>query len=271
MDTYRAAKDLPKALEAGKEALAKYPSDPAVVTSNAMLLGENGQTDEAVKILRGQLTKTPADRDTYLNIAQVYERARRYQEAEQAALAAEAIPGVPRDNETVWFMLGAIYERQKSYDRAEAEFKKALDVNPRDAAVLNYYGYMLGDLGIRLEEAQGLVQRALKEEPNSGAYLDTLGWIYYRENKLADAETTLRKAVEFEGHDATIRSHLGDVYAKSGRLDLAAAQWEKSLAEWHHSLPADIENDKVAEVEKKLSQVKHRVAQKSSPEDAKPQ
>lgn len=271
MDTYRAAKDLPKALAAGKDAVAKYPTDPSVVASNALLLGENGQTDEAVNILRSQLTKTPADRDTYLNISQVYERSKRYKEAEQAAFAAEALPGVPRDNEMTWFMLGAIYERQKQYDRAEEEFKKALAVNPRDAAVLNYYGYMLGDLGIRLEEAQSLVQRALKEEPNSGAYLDTLGWIYFRENKLADAEATLRKAVQFESHDATIRSHLGDVYAKSGRMDLAAIQWEKSLEEWHHSLPADIENDKVAEVEKKLTQVKHRVAQKSSPQEAKPQ
>ncbi|MGH9743666.1 MAG: tetratricopeptide repeat protein [Candidatus Acidiferrum sp.] len=271
MDTYRAAKDLPKALEAGKDAVAKYPTDSAVITSNALLLGENGQTDEAVKILRGQLTKTPADRDTYLNIAQVYERAKRYKEAEEAALTAEAIPGAPRDNEMTWFMLGAIYERQKFYDRAEVEFKKALAVNPKDAAVLNYYGYMLGDLGIRLEEAQSLVQRAVKEEPNSGAYLDSLGWIYYRENKLADAEATLRKAVQFEAHDATIRSHLGDVYAKSGRMDLAATQWEKSLQEWRHSLPADVENDKIAEVEKKLSQVKHRVAEKSSPQDVKPQ
>ena len=271
IDTYRAEKNLPKALEAGKEAVAKYPSDPGIVTSNALLLGENGQTDEAVKILQEQLTKTPADRDTYLNIAQVYERARRYKEAEQAALTAEALPGAPRDNEMTWFMLGAIYERQKFYDRAEVEFKKALAVNPRDAAVLNYYGYMLGDLGIRLDEAQSLVQRALKEEPNSGAYLDSLGWIYYRENKLADAEATLRKAVQFESHDATIRSHLADVYAKSGRMDLAATQWEKSLEEWRHSLPADVENDKVAAIEKKLSEVKHRVAQKSSPEDAKPQ
>ena len=271
MDTYRAEKNLPKALEAGKEAVAKYPSDTAVVTSNALLLGENGQTDEAVKILRAQLTKTVADRDTYVNIAQVYERARRYKEAEQAALAAEALPGVPRDNEMVWFMLGAIYERQKLYDRAEVEFTQALAVNPRDAAVLNYYGYMLGDLGIRLDEAQSLVQRALQEEPNSGAYLDSLGWIYFRENKLADAEVTLRKAVQFEAHDATIRSHLGDVYAKSGRMDLAATQWEKSLEEWRHSLPADLENDKVAAVEKKLSQVRHRVAQKSSPPDVKPQ
>ncbi len=271
MDTYRAAKDLPKALQAGKEALAKYPADPGLRTSNALLLGENGQTDEAVKILRSQLTKNETDRDIYLNIAQVYERGRRYKEAEEAARTAEAIPGDPHDNEMVWFLLGAIYERQKIYDRAEVEFKKALDANPRNAPVLNYYGYMLGDLGIRLDEAEAMVQRALKEEPNSGAYLDTLGWIYYRENKLPEAEATLRKAVAREGHDATIRSHLGDVYAKAGHMDLAASEWEKSLAEWHKSLPADVESDKIAEVEKKLSQVKHRVAQKSTPQSAKPE
>jgi tetratricopeptide (TPR) repeat protein len=271
MDTYRAAKDLPKALQAGKDALAKYPSDQGLRTSDALLLGENGQTDEAVKILRSQLSKTEADRDIYLNIAQVYERGRRYKEAEEAARTAEAIPGDPHDNEMVWFLLGAIYERQKIYDRAETEFKKTLEVNPRNGPVLNYYGYMLGDLGIRLDEAEALVQRALKEEPHSGAYLDSLGWIYYRENKLTEAEATLRKAVERDSHDATIRSHLADVYAKSGRTDLAAIEWEKSLAEWHRSLPADVENDKIAEIEKKLSQVKHRVAQKSSPQDAKPQ
>jgi Flp pilus assembly protein TadD len=270
MDTYRAAKDLPKALQAGRDALAKYPNDPGLRTSNALLLGENGQTDEAVKVLRSQITRSDADREIYLNIAQVYERARRYKEAEEAAQTAEAIPGQPRDNEMVWFLLGAIYERQKFYDRAEVEFKKALDANPRNAPVLNYYGYMLGDLGIRLDEAEALVQRALKEEPHSGAYLDSLGWIYFRENKLTEAEATLRKAVERESHDATIRSHLADVYAKSGRNDLAAIEWEKSLAEWHRSLPADLENEKIAEIEKKLSQVKHRVAQKSSPQDAKP-
>ena len=272
MDTYRAAKDLPKALETGRAALAKYPSDPGVKTSNALLLGENGQIDEAVKILRSQLNNGEGDRDTLLNIAQVYERGRRYKEAEEAAHQAEALPGDPHENEMVWFLLGAMYERQKMYDKAEEEFKKALATNPHNGPVLNYYGYMLGDLGIRLEEAEAMVQRALKEEPHSGAYLDSLGWIYYKENKLSEAEATLRKAVERESHDATIRSHLGDVYAKEGRMDLAAIEWEKSLNEWHRSLPADIENDKIAEVEKKLSQVKHRVAQKSSPQqDAKPQ
>src|SRR5438270_553589 len=270
MDTYRAAKDLPRALQTGKEAMAKYPADPGIRTSYALLLGENEQTDEAVKLLRAQLRGDTSDRDTYLNIAQVYERGRRYQEAEESARAAEVLPGQPRDNEMVWFLLGAIYERQKFYDKAEEEFKKVLAVNPKNAPVLNYYGYMLGDLGIRLDEARALVERALKEEPYNGGYLDSLGWIYFKQNRTADAEATLRKALARESHDPTIHSHMGDVYAKRGRTDLAAAEWEKSLAEWRRSLPADVENDKVAELEKKLSQSKHRVAQKATAADDKP-
>jgi len=270
MDTYRAAKDLQKALQTGKEAMAKYPADPGIRTSYALLIGENGQTDDAVKILRAHLHGDTNDRETLLNIAQVYERGRRYKEAEESAHAAEVLPGQPRDNEMVWFLLGAIYERQKFYDKAEEQFKKVLAVNPRNAPVLNYYGYMLGDLGIRLDEAQSLVERALKEEAFNGGYLDSLGWIYFKENKMADAEAMLRKAVGRESHDPTIHSHLGDVYAKRGRADLAAAEWEKSLLEWRKSLPADLETDKVAELEKKLSQSKHRVAQKSTASDAKP-
>src|SRR5467141_1728317 len=270
MDTYRAAKDLPKALQTGKEALAKYPADPAIRTSHALLLGENGQTDDAVKMLRAQLHSDAGDRETYLNIAQVYERGRRYKEAEEAARAAEVLPGQARENEMVWFLLGAIYERQKFFDKAEEQFKKVLAVNPKNAPVLNYYGYMLGDLGIRLDEAEALVQEALKEDPFNGAYLDSLGWIYFKENKLGPSETTLRKAVERERHDATIHSHLGDLYAKTGRGDLAASEWEKSLVEWRRSPPADMERGKVAELEKKLTQSKHRVAQKSTASDAKP-
>jgi tetratricopeptide (TPR) repeat protein len=270
MDTHRAAKDLSKALQTGKEALAKYPADPAIRTSHALLLGENGQTDEAVKILRAQLHGDAGDRETYLNMAQVYERGRRYKEAEEAARAAEVLPGQARENEMVWFLLGAIYERQKFFDKAEEQFKKVLSVNPKNAPVLNYYGYMLGDLGIRLDEAEALVQQALKEDPFNGAYLDSLGWIYFKENKLGASESTLRKAVERERHDATIHSHLGDLYAKTGRGDLAAAEWEKSLVEWRRSLPADMETDKVAELEKKISQSKHRVAQKSTAREAKP-
>ena len=270
MDTYRLAKDMPKALAAGKEAIAKYPNDASIRSTYALLLGENQQTDEAVKILTADLKGNAADRETYLNLSQVYERGRRYADAEQAARKAESYSSDPHDNEVAWLLLGAVYERQKQFDKAEDEFKKALDVNPRNAQVLNYYGYMLADRGIRLDEAHGLIQRAVLLEPHNGAYLDSLGWVYFKQNKLEDAETTLRKAVEREPHDPTIRSHLGDVYAKQGHNDQAATEWEKSLSEWRRSLPADLESDKVAEVEKKLSQVKHRVAQKVPAAEDKP-
>jgi tetratricopeptide (TPR) repeat protein len=270
MDTYRLAKDMPKALQAGRDAMAKYPNDSSIKASVALLMGENGQTDEAVKLLQGDLKGGPDDRETYLNLSQVYERGRRYDDAEQAARKAEAFAKEPQDNEVAWLMLGAVYERQKQYDKAEDEFKKVLQVNPKNAQVLNYYGYMLADRGVRLDEAHDLIQRAVDLEPFNGAYLDSLGWAYYKQGKLDEAEAMLRKAVEHEPHDPTIRSHLGDVFAKQGRTDEAAAEWEKSLAEWHRSLPADLESDKVAEVEKKLNQVKHRVAQKTPATDAKP-
>ena len=270
METYRTAKELPKALQTGKEALAKYSSDNSIKSSYALLLGEAGKTDDALALLKPQLKGTDADRDVYLNIAQVYERARKYKEAEQAARMAEALPGAPRENEMTWFLLGAIYERQKLYDRAEVEFKKVLSVDPQNAAALNYYGYMLGDLGIRLDEAESMVKKALTEDAFNGAYLDSLGWIYYKQGKYAEAEETLRKAVQRESHDPTIHSHLGDVYARLGRPEMAAMQWEKSLEEWRRVLPADVENDKIAEVEKKVNQSKHRVAQKASPNAAQP-
>jgi tetratricopeptide (TPR) repeat protein len=270
METFRTAKDLPRAVQTGKEALAKYATDAAIKSSYALLLGEAGKTDDALALLKPQLKGTDADREVYLNIAQVYERGRRYREAEQSARTAEALPGLPRENEMTWFLLGAIYERQKFFDRAEVEFKKVLAVDPQNAAALNYYGYMLGDLGIRLDEAETMVKKALADDAYNGAYLDSLGWIYYKQGKFSEAEATLRKAVARESHDPTIHSHLGDVYAKTGRTDLAAAQWEKSLEEWKRVLPADVETEKIAEVEKKFNQSKHRVAQKTVPSAAQP-
>ena len=102
----------------------------------------------------------------------------------------------------------------------------------------------LADRGVRLDDARRFVRRALDRTPFNGAYLDSLGWIYFKQNKIEDAEAALRKAAEREPHDPTIRTHLGDVYAKQGRVDLAAAEWEKSLGEWRRSLPADMESDK---------------------------
>ena len=146
-----------------------------------------------------------------------------------------------------------------------------LDVNPNNAPVLNYYGYMLADRGVRIEEAASLIQRALKQEPNNGAYLDSLGWAYYKQNKLVEAEEYLRKAIDREGNDPTILSHLADVYVKLGQNERAAELFERSLAEWQKALPADYEAEKVTVIEAQLKTLKRRLAQKTPAETAKPQ
>jgi tetratricopeptide (TPR) repeat protein len=265
-DTYRLAKDMPRALAESSKGIELFPQDRGLLVTHAMLLGENGQTDEAAGLLRGLLAKSAEDRDLYLTLAQVYERGKRFEDAELASRMAEKLAASPGENEGVWFLMGAIFERQKKFDLAEALFKKVLQVNPQNAQVLNYFGYMLADQGTRLEEAVDLIRRALAEEPFNGAYLDSLGWAFFKQNNLAEAEAYLRKAVDRNRHDPTIHDHLGDVLAKAGRATQAAAEWEKALSEWQRALPTELEPDRVAALEKKLAGLKHRIAQKPSSE-----
>jgi len=265
-DTYRLAKDMPRALAESGKGMELFPQDRGLLVTHALLLGENGQTDEAAGLLCGLFARSAEDRDLYLTLAQVYERGKRFDDAELAIREAEKLASAPGENEGVWFLLGAVFERQKKFDLAEEQFKKVLQVNPQNAQVLNYFGYMLADQGIRLEEAVDLIRRALAEEPFNGAYLDSLGWAFFKQNNLAEAEAYLRKAIDRNRHDPTIHDHLGDVLAKAGRATQAAAEWEKALAEWQRALPTELEPDRVAALEKKLAGLKHRIAQKPSSE-----
>lgn len=270
IETYREARDISKALDAAHKAADAYPKDRSILISQALLLGENSQADQSVAKLHALLDGSPSDFEIQLDIAQVYEESKRWTDAEQAIHAAEKIQPDASGKEMSGFLMGAIFERQKKYDQAEEEFRKVLVANPRNTSTLNYYGYMLADRGIRLEEATGMIKRALAEDPNNAAYQDSLGWAYFKQDKLDDAEALLRQAIAREGHDPTILSHLGDVYAKMGKDSLAEAQWQKSLDEWHRVLPADFEPVKMAEVEQKISALKRRLAQQKTPSDAKP-
>jgi tetratricopeptide (TPR) repeat protein len=270
IDTYRDARDISKALDAARKAADAYPKDRSILIAQALLLGENGQADQAVSKLHGLLENSSADFEIQLDIAQVYEQSKRWADAEQAVHTAEKLQPDSSGKEMTGFVLGAIFERQKKYDQAEDEFRKVLNVNPRNASTLNYFGYMLADRGIRLDEATSLIKRALEDDPNNAAFQDSLGWAYFKQDKLDDAEGLLRQAIMREAHDPTILSHLGDVYAKMGKDRLAEAQWQKSVDEWHRVLPADFEPTKMAEVEQKISALKRRLAQQKTPGDAKP-
>jgi tetratricopeptide (TPR) repeat protein len=271
IDTYRENRDLDRAIAETKKLLDASPNDPSLTVTLAMLYAEKSETDAATKLLTGLLHGNESDQEVYLNIAQAQERGKKYADAEQSAAKAEELSVDTESKQSAWFLKGAIYERQKKFDQAEQEFRKVLDVNPNSASVLNYYGYMLADRGVRLAEATSMIQKAVAQEPSNGAYLDSLGWAYYKQNKLSEAEEALRKAVDRESHDPTILGHLGDVYAKMGQSDRAAQYWERALTEWQKAVPADYEADRVNELDAQLRNLKRRTAQKTSPDAPKPQ
>jgi tetratricopeptide (TPR) repeat protein len=264
IDSYRAARDLPRAFEEARQAVAAYPNDRTLRINQAHLYAGNGQPEIASQSLRSLLNRTPSDVEIHINVAQVFLENRRYAEAEEAIRLAESMQQ-PHVAERIGFLWGSFYERQQMFEEAERAFEGVLAANPRNSAVLNYYGYMLAERGVRLDEAVSLIARALAEEPANASYLDSMGWAYFKQDRLIEAEEYLRKAVNRSASNPEILEHLGDVLARSGRTDLAAIQWEKALVEWRRALPAEVEPERIAELERKLTNLKNRLAQQAAP------
>jgi tetratricopeptide (TPR) repeat protein len=262
VDTYRAAKDFAKAEIESEAALKKYPTDRVVRSDHASLLADLGKTDQALEETR-KLLDGKNDRDVYISLAQIYEKAKNYIEMAKMLDAAEKLSTGNEDKEPVIFMRGAMYERMKNYEAAEEQFRKALAINPDDASTLNYMGYMLADRNVRLDEARDLINKALERDPNNYAYLDSLGWVLFRMNKLPEAEEKLRKALEMASRDPTVHDHLGDVYFREGKIREAIAQWQSSLKEYQVSAPSEQDHTEVAKVQKKLDDAKVRLAREN--------
>ena len=259
IETYREAKDFTKAQQAADAALKKYPNDRYVLGSHAMVLADLGHSDQAVAELKKSLAEKP-DRQGYLSLAELYERTKNFAEMGKALDDAEKLSKSKDEQVAVMFMRGAMFERDKKFDLAEKEFREVLKLDPDNASALNYLGYMFADQDIRLQEAAELIQKAVAAEPNNGAFLDSLGWVYYRQNKLKDAEEQLNRSIALMSRDPTIHDHLGDVYFKEGRIKEAIAQWQSSLREWDSSPASEKEPEEIAKVQRKLDSARVRLA-----------
>ncbi|HEY3176081.1 MAG TPA: tetratricopeptide repeat protein [Candidatus Polarisedimenticolia bacterium] len=126
---------------------------------------------------------------------------------------------------------GARRERAGQFKEAESLLKAAIDWNSRSASALNYLGYMLADRGARLDEAIGYIRRALEIDPANGAFLDSLGWAYFKMGEYGRAEQYLGDALAALEQEPAIYDHLGDLYLATGRRDEAIEAWRKAL---HH-------------------------------------
>jgi len=262
IETYRVARDIPKALEEARAAREKFPKDRAVGSMYAFIAADAGKRDEAEKIAK-ELTATKKDRETWVSAAQVYERTKNYPEMAKALEEAEKLSEDREEKEGIYFMRGAMYEKMKRIDLAEGEFRKLLALNPNNVSALNYLGYMLADKNLKLNEAYEMIKKALDQDPNNGAYLDSLGWALFRLNRLDEAESYLKRALERTPKDPTIHDHLGDVYAKQGKTKEAVNMWQRSLKEWEATPLSEQDTTEIAKIQKKVDSAKVRVAKEN--------
>jgi tetratricopeptide (TPR) repeat protein len=266
--TYTLGKDFTKAEQEAEAAVKKYPSDRSLAFYHALTEADMGKIDAAAGEVKKQLDEKK-DVETYLNLAQIYDKGRKFDEEGKAIDQAEKLAQTKEEKIAVWFQRGAMLEKNNKVEAAEAEFRKVLDLEPDHAEALNYLGYMLADRNLKLNDALQFVNKALDQDPNNGAFLDSLGWVYYKLGKLPEAEENLRRAVALTPRDATVHDHLGDVLLKESKVREAVGQWEISFKEWNLSSPAEMDSSEVAKVKNKLDSAKVRLAKEGSPKQDK--
>ena len=264
VDTYRDAKMFDKAVETAKKAVEANPKDRDLKLMLANELMDEGRNSEGIDLAKSMLDNSDQDRPVWLALGNMYTRLHRFKEADEALNKAAALTTKKEDKIYLFFLRGALADREKHLEQAEPYFRQALELDPQNAMTLNYLGYMLADKGIRLPEALKLIRKAVDLEPMNGAYLDSLGWAYFKLGEYELAEQNLRQAVERDQTDPTVHDHLGDLYEKTGRIRLAAAQWELSLSEYSKSSATDYEPGDVAKVQHKLETARVKLAKQES-------
>jgi tetratricopeptide (TPR) repeat protein len=209
------AEDLPGAAAAAADAQRQHPDDARFPRLRARALFDGGSRSDGLAVLEGAARTFPKDSNTLYQLADMYKDAGRHPDAEKT-------------------------------------LRQLLTVEPANANALNYLGYLLALRGDRLDEAIDLVRKALVAEPDNGAFMDSLGWAYFRKGDLGEAEKYLGQAATRLPRNSEVQDHLGDVLAKRGRLPDAVEAWMRAL----DGDGSDIDR---ADVQKKINEARTKI------------
>ncbi len=190
-----------------------------------LLLEAAGRSDDALKHLTRLVEQRPKDIETVLALANLQRSRKQFAEAADTYTRGLALASGGRSDWSTYYARGISYERAKQWPKAEADFKKALELFPDQPLVLNYLGYSWVDQGLNVPEAFKMLRRAVELRPTDGYIIDSLGWAYYRLGQYPEAVRELEKAIELKASDPVINDHLGDAYWRVGRKLEAKFQW----------------------------------------------
>lgn len=233
------------------EALLQVPQSSPLKRDAEIQIGINYNSlerlDEARDHLEALIEADPTELEAIISLGNVLRSHDLYEEAENTySKGIATLDTAEQEHWLLFYFRGICRERLKKWDMAEADFRKALDLNPDQPLVLNYLGYSLVDQGLKLDEALDMIKKAVELRPTDGYIVDSLGWAYYRLGRYEEAVTHLERAIELRPSDPVINDHLGDAYWKVGRRNEARFQWNhaRDLGPAEEELPKIL--DKIA-------------------------
>lgn len=234
------------AVAAYKGVAPEHPAFHAAELGRVAAYREAGKPDAAIEVLEQLGKRFPALVSVHSTLGDIFRQQDRFEEAVGAYDKAVDLSDPERRG--LWFIYYAraiSHERQGTWDQAEADFRKALELNPGQPQVLNYLGYSLVEKRIKLEEALGMIEQAVEASPESGYIVDSLGWVLYRLGRYDEAVMHMERAVELMAVDPVVNDHLGDVYWAVGRIREAEFQWSRALSFVDADDPGDAEPDRI--------------------------
>ncbi len=219
-------------------AIADYARVPATASAfrdaeigRAQAMSSMGDVEQAIKTLIDLSEIYPDDAFIHVSLGDTFRFEERYEEA--ADRYSKAIALAEEETERDWrnyYVRAISYERQGVWDRAEADFRRSLELNPGQPLVLNYLGYSLVEMNLKIDEARAMIEEAVAGDPDNGYITDSLGWVLYKIGKFEEAVPHMERAVELLPSDPVINDHLGDVLWKVGRRNEAIFQWKRALS-----------------------------------------
>ena len=207
------------------------PESLAARIGYAEVLQASGEVDDGVTAMREAVALFPKALEAHTSLGDMLRRESRFEEAGLAYDGAVALlDKIQPHHWGLFYQRGIALERSKQWDRAEADFRKALELEPDQPDVLNYLGYSLVELGQKLDEAEKMIEKAVDQRPEDGYIVDSLGWILYRFGEFERATEQLERAVELRLVDPVINDHFGDALWMVGRKTEARFQWRRALS-----------------------------------------
>ena len=224
-----------------------HPAFTAAELGRAESLRRADKMDAAIEVLEQMQDTHPDLPIVHVSAGDLYRQSERY--ADSVTAYDKAIDLYSQAESEQWFVYYAraiSHERQDNWENAEADFRKALELNPEHPQVLNYLGYSLVEKQMKLDEALDMIERAVAAQPNSGYIVDSLGWVLYRLGRYNEAIGHMERAAELMPVDPVVNDHLGDVLWAVGRQTEARFQWKRALSFVNKENPSpDVDPDRI--------------------------